>query len=240
MYLTLAYHSVKSIRFGDKLNLHGTVLTVSQEELRAIALEDALIEAVEFTIAAPGDSLRAGPVFDIVEPRAKAPGGSPDWPGILGAPQTAGSGTTHALAGVAVTMLREDSSGDSRGATGYVLEMSGAPAAGSHYGSLQHLIVVPHTRPNIPAAARQRAYRLAQLKISVRMAQAAIAAAPATTAIFDNSDAETRTGLPRLAYIGQIFSRQRKPEADEHILYGADTDGMPIPFGVFGAVESIR
>jgi glycine reductase len=32
--------------------------------------------------------------------------------------------------------------------------------------------------------------------------------------------------LPRLAYIGQIFSRQRKPEADEHILYGADTDGM--------------
>jgi glycine reductase len=32
--------------------------------------------------------------------------------------------------------------------------------------------------------------------------------------------------LPRLAYIGQIFSRQRKPQADEHILYGADTDGM--------------
>ena len=29
-----------------------------------------------------------------------------------------------------------------------------------------------------------------------------------------------------MAYIGQIFSRQRKPELGEQILYGADTDGM--------------
>jgi len=226
MQLTLAYHPVNSIGFGERLSLAGTALTVSQEELRAIVLEEALIEAVDFVIAAPNDSLRAGPVFDIVEPRAKAPGASPDWPGILGPPQTAGSGMTHVLTGAAVTMLREDSSGDSRGATGYILEMSGAPAAGSHYSTLQHLIVVPHTRSNIPAAARQRAYRLAQLKIAVRLAQAAFAIAPARTEVFDNSDAETRAGLPRLAYIGQIFSRQRKPEADEHILYGADTDGM--------------
>jgi len=226
MQLTLAYHPITSIRFGDKLTLDGTALTVSQDELRAIVLEDALIEAVDFHLAAPGDSLRAGPVFDIVEPRAKAPGGSPDWPGILGAPLTAGSGTTHVLNGAAVTAVREDSSGDSRGATGYVLEMSGAPAEGSPYGALQHLIVVPHTRPNVPAAPRQRAYRLAQLKIAVRLAQAAFSIAPASSEVFDNSDAETRPGLPRIAYIGQIFSRQRKPQADEHILYGADTDGM--------------
>lgn len=226
MQLTLAHHPITSIRIGDKVHLDGTALAVDQDELRAMVLEDALIQSVDFAVAVPGDSLRAGPVFDIVEPRAKATGGRPDWPGILGAPQTAGSGTTHVLSGAAVTMLREDSSGDSRGATGYVLEMSGAPAAGSHYSTLRHLIVVPHTRPNIPAAARQRAYRLAQLKIAVRLAQAAFSAAPARTEIFDNADAESRPGLPRLAYIGQIFSRQRKPEADEHILYGADTDGM--------------
>ena len=85
MQLTLAYHPVNSIGFAERLSLAGTALTVSQDELRAIVLEDALIEAVDFVIAAPNDSLRAGPVFDIVEPRAKAPGGSPDWPGILGA-----------------------------------------------------------------------------------------------------------------------------------------------------------
>jgi glycine reductase len=32
--------------------------------------------------------------------------------------------------------------------------------------------------------------------------------------------------VPRIAYVGQIFSRQRKPEVDEPILYGANTDGM--------------
>ena len=207
MQLTLAYHPVTSIRFGAKLALDGAALTVDQEELRALVLEDPLIEAVDFVIAAPGDSLRAGPIFDIVEPRAKAPGGSPDWPGILGAPQTAGSGTTHVLRGATVTAVREDSSGDSRGATGYILEMSGAPAAGSPYGKLCHLIVVPHSQPNIAAAARQRAYRLAQLKIAVRLAQAAFSVAVASSEVFDNSDAEARPGLPRIAYIGQIFSR---------------------------------
>ncbi len=226
MQLTLAYHPIDCIRFGDRLFLDGSELAVNEDELRAIVIEDPLLETVDFHIAAPGDSLRAGPIFDIVEPRAKAPGGSPDWPGILGAPQTAGSGTTHVLRGAAVTAVREDSSGDSRGATGYILEMSGAPASGSPYAALHHLIVVPHSKPNIPAAARQRAYRLAQLKVAVRVAQAAFNAAPADSEVLDNSDAEMRSGLPRVAYIGQIFSRQRKPQADEHILYGADTDGM--------------
>src|SRR5207244_5044035 len=35
-----------------------------------------------------------------------------------------------------------------------------------------------------------------------------------------------RADLPRVAYVGQIFSRQRKPAQDEQILYGANTDGM--------------
>ena len=35
-----------------------------------------------------------------------------------------------------------------------------------------------------------------------------------------------RDGRARVAYVGQIFSRQRKPAVDEPILYGANTDGM--------------
>ena len=118
----------------------------------------------------PGESCRAGPVFDILEPRAKAPGGSPDWPGILGAPQTAGHGTTHVLKGAAVTLLREQSPGETRGATGYVLEMGGAPAAGSQYASLHHLVVVPHTNADLPMHSRHKSYRFAQLKVAVELA----------------------------------------------------------------------
>jgi glycine reductase len=224
--LTLATHSITSIQFGARTGLSAARLTIDRDELRRLVLEDDTFESIDFEIARPGESLRAGPVFDIVEPRAKAPGGSPDWPGILGPPHTAGIGTTYALRGVAVTALREESPGESRGATGYVLEMSGAAAAGSHYATLNHLIIVPHSKTGVPAHVRQRAYRLAQLKVTVHLARAAMNAEPASTDVFDTTIGAERAGLPRVAYVGQIFSRQRKPERDEGILYGADTDGM--------------
>jgi glycine reductase complex component B subunit alpha and beta len=226
MSLTLAIHPVSTIRFGDETRLDETTLVVNTDELRKLVLDDPAIESADFEIVHPGESCRAGPIFDIVEPRAKEPGASPDWPGILSAPQTAGLGTTHVLKGAAVTVLREQSPGDSRGATGYVLEMSGAAADGSHYATINHLIIICHTRLGLPESVQQRAYRFAQIKIAVRLAQAGFCVGPVETRIFDNTTTEARAGLLRIAYVGQIFSRQRKPEADERILYGADTDGM--------------
>jgi glycine reductase len=106
--------------------------------------------------------------------------------------------------------------------------MSGAAAAGTPYATLHHLVVIPHTKSNLPAHAQQKAYRLAGVKTAVYVARAGIHAAPASERQFDTAgalDAE-RKDLPRVAYIGQIFSRQRKPARDEQILYGVDTDGM--------------
>jgi sarcosine reductase len=228
MQLTLARHPITDLQFGTRTRLDETTLIVESDELRRLVLEDNAIVSVDFEIVRPGESCRAGPVFDIIEPRAKAPGSSPDFPGILGAPQTAGMGTTHVLGGAAVTVLRETSPGDSRGATGYVLEMGGAPAEGSHYALLHHLVVIPHSQPGLSGHARQKAYRLAGLKTAVYLARAAFDDAPSSTQAFEPiGPSETdHAGLPRLAYVGQIFSRQRRPEQDEQILYGADTDGM--------------
>jgi sarcosine reductase len=232
MELTLEIHPITAIRFGHSTNLDGTTLVIDADGLRALLLEDQTLTAVDLAIACPGESCRAGPVFDIVEPRAKAPNSSPDFPGILGPPHTAGSGTTHVLEGAAVTVLRENSPGDSRGATGYVLEMSGEAAAGSKYASLQHLIVVPHTESGTPEHARQKAYRLAGLKAAVYLARAAFNHTPVSRITLEPLDgiSRERDGLPRVAYVGQIFSRQRKPQLHEQILYGLGTDGMlPVP-----------
>jgi sarcosine reductase len=106
MQLILAIHPITEIRFGENTRLDGTVLVTAKDELRRLASQVPGIESVDFEIVHPGESCRAGPIFDIVEPRAKAPDGSPDWPGILGASQTAGSGTTHVLNGAAVTFTR--------------------------------------------------------------------------------------------------------------------------------------
>ena len=228
MQLKLSIHRTTAIRFGSKTCLDGTTLVVDTGELRRLLLEDPFISGVDFEIVRPGEPCRAGPVFDIIEPRAKGADSSPDFPGVLGPPQTAGIGVTHVLEGTAVTVLKETGAGDSRGAPGYVLEMSGEPAAGTPYASLNHLIVIPRTKPGLPGHAQQKAYRLAGLKASVYLARAAMKETPASTQTFEpvGPGAGDRDGLPRVAYIGQIFSRQRKPVLGEPILYGADTDGM--------------
>jgi glycine reductase complex component B subunit alpha and beta len=228
MQLRLAIHPITTIRFGSKTALDGKTLVVDREELSRLVLEDHSFSSVEFEIVQPGESCRAGPVFDIIEPRAKGADSSPDFPGILGPPQTAGMGTTHVLEGAAVTVLKETGAGDSRGAPGYVLEMSGEAAIGTKYASLHHLIVIPHSKSGVPDHTQKKAYRVAGLKTAVYLARAAMDKTPVSTDAFEpvGPGANNREGLPRVAYIGQIFSRQRKPELGEPILYAADTDGM--------------
>jgi glycine reductase len=227
MQLKLALHRITAIRFGTATSLDGTTLVVDVEELRRLLLGDPSLSGVEFEIVQPGESCRAAPVFDIIEPRAKGPDSSPDFPRHSIQAANRRHGHDACPEGTAVTVLKE-TGGDSRGAPGYVLEMSGGPAAGTKYASLRHLIVIPHTKCGVPGHAQQKTYRLAGLKTAVYLARAAVNETPVSTQTFEpvGSATEDRQGLPRLVYVGQIFSRQRKPELGEQILYGADTDGM--------------
>jgi glycine reductase complex component B subunit alpha and beta len=228
MQLILARHPISEIRFGPKARIDGTVLVVDAAELRRLVLEDPALAGVDFDIVRPGDSCRAGPIYDIVEPRAKAPSSGPDFPGILGSPTTAGIGTTHVLAGSAVSVLAEMSPGEGRSATGRVLEMSGPVVSASDYSSLQHFLIIPHSKPGLPRQTVLKAYRLAALKVAVQIARCAIDQAPASLQSFPSIGPwlQDRGDLSRVAYVGQVFSRQRKPGVDEPILYGANTDGM--------------
>jgi glycine/sarcosine/betaine reductase component B subunit len=228
MQLTLANHPVTEIHFGTQTRLDGTTLAVDPAELRRLVLEEEAIQSVDLEIARPGESCRAGPIFDIVQPRAKEPGSSPDFPGILGPPTSAGMGTTHVLDGAAVSILAERSPGESRSVTGRVLEMSGPSAGATVYSALQHLVVIAHTRKELPIHVIDKAYRKAGLKVAVYLGRAALNQTPESMQTFEavGPGEVEREGLPRFAYVGQIFSRQRKPAVDEPILYGANTEGM--------------
>src|SRR5262249_11275558 len=70
MELTLAHHPVTEMRFGTHTQLDRTKLVIDQDELSRLVLEDETIESVDFEIVSPGESCRAGPIFDIVQPRA--------------------------------------------------------------------------------------------------------------------------------------------------------------------------
>jgi sarcosine reductase len=226
--LTLAHHPITDMQFGAPARLEGTVLVIDPTELRQLVLEDESIVNVDFDIVRPGERCRAGPIFDIIEPRAKEPGSGPDFPGILGAPATAGMGTTHVLRGAAVSVLAEMSPDPFRSATGRVLEMSGPIVEPSDYSSLRHLLVIPHTKPGLPRPAIEKSYRLVGLRVAVAFASKALSHTPESLQTFEpvGPSEHGREDLPRVAYVGQIFSRQRKPGVDEPILYGANTDGM--------------
>ncbi len=228
MNLTLAYHPVRTLRFGASTRLDGTTLDIDSDQLRGLLLEDEALSDVTFELVAPGEDCRAGPVFDIIEPRAKASGSSPDFPGILGPPLTAGMGTTHVLSGMTVTVLDEHAAGGSRGSIGRVLEMTGPAAEGSSYSGLHHLVVIPRMAPDKDGPAAQRAKRVAGLKTAVYLAQAAASQPPSESRPLGpvNPGPPGRPDLPRVAYVGQIFSRQRQAELNEPVLYGLNTAGM--------------
>src|SRR5512147_1626119 len=184
MQLTLAIHPITDIQFGARLALDGNTLTVNGEELRNLVLQDDAIGNVAFEIVRPGESCRAGPIFDVIEPRAKADGGS-DFPGIIGPPTTAGMGTTHVLAGAAVSVLAEMSPDPSRSATGRVLEMNGDATAGSAYSKLCHLLIVPQTKPGLPRSTVLKAYRVAGVQVAVHLARAALQQKPESRQTFE-------------------------------------------------------
>lgn len=229
MKLELALHPVNELAFGESTRLEGSSLLVSRKELRALILADDAIESVDLEIVAADEDCRVGPIFDIIEPRSKAADGSPDFPGILGPPATAGEGKTHVLQGMAVTVLDEQKDGGtSQGAMGRVLEMRGPAAEVSLYSKLHHLVVVPHVKAGRERQRAKRANRVAGLKAAVYLAQAAHTHTPQELLRYETVGPVPtgREGLPRVAYIGQIFSRQRRAEVDEPILYGASTTGM--------------
>ena len=224
MELTLAIHQITDLRFGDSTYLDGSTLVVDRESLTNHLLEDPRLQSVDMDIANPGEACRIGVVFDIIEPRVKEPGAGSDYPGILGPIATAGQGTTHVLRGAAVTLVDEAAPlGNNK-----IVEMSGPASEESPYSVLHHLAIVPHTDSNLERHTAQNALRLASVKTSVFLAKTALGQMPNATEVFQ-SDGPTqagRAGLPRVAYIGQIHSRQRVAEVDEQILYGANTAGM--------------
>jgi glycine reductase len=131
----------------------------------------------------------------------------------------------HVLEGMAVTVL--DGS-PSKGPIRSVLEMSGPASEHSPYSILQHLIVTPHARPDLASHTALNATQTAGLKTAVYLAQAGFGQTPAITETLGPVGPTERghEGLPRVAYIGQIFSRQQTAEVDEQVIYGLNTDGM--------------
>ncbi|MDP6451893.1 MAG: glycine/sarcosine/betaine reductase component B subunit [SAR202 cluster bacterium] len=233
MRLTLAVHTITDVSFGPRTHLEGSRLQIDVEELRRCLLADSRLQSVDLELALPGESVRVGYVFDILEPRAKEAGSGPDFPGILGPVAPVGQGTTHVLRGAAVTVVDggqpsgEHGYASRRGGMSKALEMIGEAAKRSPYSEMRHLVIVPHAHPDVERHAVLNALRVASCRAAVFMARAAVGQPPDDADIFDLGISKTyENNPPRVVYIGQIHGHQHGTESDEHILYGSNTRGM--------------
>ena len=100
--LEMGHIYIKDIQFAAESKIEDGILYVSEEAVKAVALEDEKIKSVSFDIAKPGESVRITPVKDVIEPRVKVEGRGGIFPGVIAKVDTVGEGKTYALKCMAV------------------------------------------------------------------------------------------------------------------------------------------
>jgi len=144
--------------------------------------------------------------MDEVQPRCKIDRFEADFPGFVGRLQTAGSGRTRSLRGVAVLV--------SNPCTGRIylpfLDMSGPGAEMSKYGQTNNVSIAPHISEGTEERDFEDAVKIAGFKTAVFLAAATEDHAVDETEVYelDMSNTERRKDLPRVAYYYQMYSPQ--------------------------------
>ena len=142
MRLELASFQVNDVVFSSETRLADKTLHVSVNELKDQLLPNPYIQDIQLHVARPGESVRIVHAIDVVEPRDKASGPGTVFPGRLGPPTQAGSGTTSRLAGMAVVGTAEPFSGEEFWyAREAIIDMSGPGVAYSPFSETVNLVV---------------------------------------------------------------------------------------------------
>jgi len=225
MRLELRIINIRDVQFGEATKVEGGVLYVNEKELRETLQQDKRFGNVSVELARPGENCRILQISDVVEPRAKIGGSVQDFPGALGKPGTVGEGSTCALRGVAVMMSdQSELTFPIEDQIGNVVDMSGPGAEVSIYGKTHNVVVLPSPADGISPDNYRVALKIAGLRTAVYLAKAGKDLNPDEIEVYDlpslkeiPKDAE---GLPRIAYIAQIYMNQFPTLENEPILYG--------------------
>ncbi len=230
--LDLALYPVRKVALGAETRWQDGTLTVDAEGLAARLGADCGMAGAQVDVARPGESVRVLHVLDAVEPRCKREGGGV-FPGFLGRPGPCGTGTTHALDGLAV-LTCGDVPGivDSQVVSEAIVDMSGPGAAYSPFASTINLVLTCRFHDAQGPLERVAAARRAGLLAATLLAEATRGHEPTETRRYTLAgDADTAQTLapdggtteaerPRVAYIC--------PGMNLSALHQTYLDGVPL------------
>ena len=206
MRLEMGHIYIKDIQFASESKIEDGILYVSEEAVKAVALEDEKIKSVSFDIARPGESVRITPVKDVIEPRVKVEGRGGIFPGVISKVDTVGSGKTYALKGMAVV-----TAGKIVGFQEGIIDMTGVGAEYTPFSKTLNLVMVCEPVDGIRPHDYEKAVRLAGFRVAVYLGELARELTPDETKVYETygviEGKEKFPNLPRVAYVQMLQSQ---------------------------------
>ena len=206
MKLELGHIYIKDIQFAAESKIEDGILYVSEEAVKAVALEDEKIKSVAFDIAKPGESVRITPVKDVIEPRVKVEGRGGIFPGVIAKVDTVGSGKTYALKGMAVV-----TAGKIVGFQEGIIDMTGPGAEYTPFSKTLNLVMVCEPVDGIKQHDYERAVRFAGFRVATYLGELARELTPDEVKVYETctikEGIEKYPDLPRVAYVQMLQSQ---------------------------------
>jgi glycine reductase len=165
MKLKLAFHPIEEIRLTGPSRLEGNTLFVDPAELEALVGEDGRVRLTGTIALHPGERVRAAPVLDVVEPRAKEDPETAAFPGWTGPPVAAGHGLTRVLSGMAVAAVAR-----LPGAQEGLIDMSPEAVPYCPFSRTRNLVLLFEQADGVDRLAADHAIRMSLLRVSEYLA----------------------------------------------------------------------
>lgn len=206
MRLEMGHIYIKDIQFAEESKIEEGILYVSENALKAVALEDEKLKSVSFDIAKPGESVRITPVKDVIEPRVKVEGRGGIFPGVIAKVDTVGSGKTYALKGMAVV-----TAGKIVGFQEGIIDMTGPGADYTPFSKTLNLVMVAEPVEDIKPHDYEAAVRFAGFRVAVYLGELARNLQPDEVKVYETLTIKEGIlkypDLPRVAYVQMLQSQ---------------------------------
>jgi glycine reductase len=221
VHLELASFPVRELILAEATSYQDGVLRVDRPGLEASLASDPALRSVQLEVARPDERTRIIHVLDVLEPRCKPDRAGAAFPGVLGGPETVGTGRTHRLAGLAIVetgqfLVAEGLQMTHEG----IIDMSGPAAELVSFSNTINLVVSLEPRPGVSNADFDQAVRRAGARLAEELARATLGQEPADVRAYRL--AEPRAGLPRVVWICLVQSLGLQ---EHSLIYGESVVG---------------
>lgn len=218
MKLELGNINIKDVVLGSESKVENNVLTVNEQEIIKLVLEEEHLISCKVEIAKPGESTRITPIKDVIEPRCKVGSNTGIFPGVINKVMTVGEGRTHCLKGCGVVTV-----GKIVGFQEGIVDMSGPGAELTPFSKLLNICLVLEPKEGIDSYQYEEAARIAGLKIATHLGKLGENVKPDEITTYETLPIfQQAAQYPDLPKVGYVYMIQTQGLLHDTYVYGVD------------------